>query len=184
MIHKYMDFSHHPLSAHCCHRSQRVFVLSRTGRRLAACNWTVIKRTFCGWPLAVISIDFRLLVWSARPWWHQRQQSVTSESLSMRICRCGRMYNIQSHDASPACVDYAASEVVCRCLCSSSWLLHLSSADWSTVTVCWSAYRPILSNVCSAKCCCATHLLHHTFRPHYRRFDQPPLAMCTRADRL
>jgi len=36
----------------------------------------------------------------------------------------------------------------------------------------------------SAKCCCSTHLLHQTFRAHYRRFDQPPLATCTRADRL
>jgi len=59
------------------------------------------------------------------------------------------MYNVQSHAVSPACVNYAASEVVCRCLCSSRWLLHLSSANWNTVTVYWSAYRPILSNVCS-----------------------------------
>ena len=31
----------------------------------------------------------------------------------MWICRCGRMYNVQFHAASPACVDYAASEVMC-----------------------------------------------------------------------
>ena len=69
---------------------------------------------------------------------------MTSESLSMRICRYGRIYNVQFHAASPACVDYAASEVMCRCLCSTHWLLHLSSADWTIVTVSWSAYRASL----------------------------------------
>jgi len=51
--------------------------------------------------------------------------------------------------ASPPCTSCAPSDAPCRYLCFSYWSLHLSSASWTIVTVCWSTCRPVSCSICN-----------------------------------
>ena len=68
-------------------------------------------------------------VWHAGCWcW---QMAIVQAPLRNILHATSHPEGSEFHVAFPACVDYAASEIMCRCLCSSRWLLHLSSADWT-----------------------------------------------------